>query len=130
MLWTARALGLRGCRGGEGAAEGLRGVTAQSGAVRLPTVLTRQPSVSPQTSIGPDHAVARMGALRTVPPCSQGDPQGWAGHYSVMMGIASSGLMYVLCTCTDWLSRRVDAKPYFPQYVFEGRGSGRKLVKG
>lgn len=49
-----------------------------------------------------------------------------SSHYTVMMGMAGSGLIYVLCTCTSWLSRRVDAKPYFTQYVLGARGCGKE----
>lgn len=43
-----------------------------------------------------------------------------------MMGMAGSGLIYALCIYTSWLSRRVDAKPYFTQYVLGARGCGKE----
>lgn len=104
-------------------------VVAQAGAMS-PCVLTRQPSVSPHASIGPDHTVARMWGQNGATLLSDTGP-GWPSrmgsrHYAALMGMAGSGLIYVLCIYISWLSRRVDAKPYFTQYVLGARGCGKE----
>ena len=45
-----------------------------------------------------------------------------SSHYAVMMGMTGSGLIYVLCTCTSWLSseRKLRPKPFGRGHVCLG----------
>lgn len=103
-------------------------VVAQAGAVS-PCVLTRQP-LSAHTHLLAQTTPWRECGVRTVPLVSDTGP-GWPSrmgsrHYAALMGMAGSGLIYVLCIYISWLSRRVDAKPYFTQYVLGARGCGKE----